>query len=49
MTDGTSTVQFSDVYGDVDSQYKAVKIFKKALRRRDLFLDLIEKSKNNLS
>ena len=49
LTDGTSTVQFSDVYGDVDSQYEAVKIFKKALRKRDVFLNLIEKSKNNLS
>ena len=46
MTDGTCSVQFSDVYGDVDSQYKAVKMFKTALIRRDVYLDLMEKSKH---
>ena len=44
MTDGQCDVQFTDVYGDVDTQYNAVKVFKKIIRRRNVYLETIEKS-----
>ena len=34
-----STVQFSDVYGTVDEQYEAIKIFKKVVRKWRVYLD----------
>ena len=33
-------VQFSDVFGNKDQQYKAVQVFKKVLRRRQMYLDI---------
>ena len=44
LTDGKSEVQFTDVYGDVDSQYSAVKAFKKIIRRRNVYIEMMEKS-----
>ena len=38
-------VKFDDVYSDIDSQYRAVKVFKKVLRRRNVYLEIIEKKK----
>ena len=43
LTDGQTDVQFTDVYGDIDSQLHAVKVFKKVLRKRQVYLDMIEK------
>ena len=37
-------VTFSDVYGSIDEQYKAVQVFKKVLRRRQPYLDIAEKT-----
>ena len=37
-------IRFDDVYGDVDKQLKAVKVFKKILRRREVYLEI--RSKN---
>ena len=34
-------VQFSDVFGNCDQQYAAVKAFKKVMRRRKVYLDVI--------
>ena len=39
-------VEFSDVYGTVDEQYKVVQVFKKVLRRRKTFMDIAEKTAN---
>ena len=38
LTDGQT-----DVYGDIDSQLHAVKVFKKVLRKRQVYLDMKEK------
>ena len=38
----TYDVQFTDVYGDADAQYKAVKVYKKVFRRRQIYLDMKE-------
>ena len=43
LTDGQTDVQFTDVYGDIDSQLHAVKVYKKVLRKRQVYLDMIEK------
>ena len=43
LTDGQTDVQFTDVYGDIDSQLHAVKVKKKVLRKRQVYLDMIEK------
>ena len=43
LTDGNCDVRFSDVYGNVDEQYHAVKTFKKVLRQREVYLDMIDK------
>ena len=39
-------VQFSDVYGTVDDQLKAVKVFKKVLKRRNICLEILDKQRN---
>ena len=36
-------VSFSDVYGDIDEQFKVTQIFKKILRKRRVYLDAMEK------
>ena len=43
LTDGQTDVQFTDVFGDIDSQLHAVKVYKKVLRKRQVYLDMIEK------
>ena len=42
-------ISFVDVYGDVDEQMKAVKVFKKILRRRESYLTILKKTSNPLS
>ena len=37
-------VKFSDVYGNMDQQYKATQVFKKILRRRKVYLDVANPS-----
>ena len=32
-------VQFCDVFGSIDEQYKVVQVFKRVLRRRQMYLD----------
>ena len=44
LSDDEHDVQFSDVYGGVDQQLKAVKVFKKIQRKMKIFLDVAEKS-----
>ena len=39
-------VSFSDVYGNVNEQYKAVQFYKKVLRRRKTYMDIAEKTVN---
>ena len=34
-------VQFSDVYCNLDKQYKVTKVFKRILRRRQIYLDTL--------
>ena len=46
QTDGQCAVQFTDVYGDVDSQYNAVKMYKKVMRKRTIYLETLENSKS---
>ena len=41
-------VQFSEVYGSADEQYRAVQVFKKVLRRRQIYLDIAEKTAKTL-
>jgi hypothetical protein len=35
-------VKFSDVYGNIDQQYKAVKVYKTVMRRRKVYLEIIQ-------
>ena len=44
LNDEEYDVQFSDVYGSTDGQYRAVQVFKKVLRRRKIYLDIAEKT-----
>ena len=37
-------VKFSDVYGNIDQQYKAVQVYKTVMRRRKVYLEIIQKS-----
>ena len=37
-------VKFSDVYGNIDQQYKAVQVYKTVMRRRKVYLNIIQKS-----
>ena len=39
-------VSFSDVYGDIDKQYRVTQVYKKVLRKRNLYLEAM---KNNPS
>jgi hypothetical protein len=39
-------VQFANVYGSTDEQYRAVQVFKKVLRRRQIYIDIAEKTAN---
>ena len=48
LNDDEYAVQFSDVYGSPDEQYRAVQVFKKVLRRRQVYLDIAEKTARNL-
>ena len=41
-TDESVLINFDDVYGSVDDQLKAVRIFKTILRRRESILELAE-------
>ena len=43
MAEDKTDIQFRDVYGDVDSQYRAVKIFKQVLRKRDIIFEVMKK------
>ena len=43
----TYDVQFTEVYGDADAQYKAVKVYKKVFRRRQIYLDMKENLQNS--
>ena len=42
LTDGQSEVQFTDVFGDVNSQYNAVQVYKKIIRRRSVYLEILD-------
>ena len=42
LTDGQSEVQFTDVFGDVNSQYNAVQMYKKIIRRRRVYLEILD-------
>ena len=44
MEDGQEDITFSDVYGGVDQQLKAVKIFKKIERKMKVLLEIGDKS-----
>ena len=44
LNDEEYDVQFSNVYGSTDGQYRAVQVFKKVLRRRKIYLDIAEKT-----
>ena len=48
LNDEECEVQFSDVYGSTDEQYRAVQVFKKVLRRRQVYLDIAEKTAKTL-
>ena len=37
-------VQYTDVFGDVNSQYNAVQVYKKVIRKRNIHLEKIENS-----
>ena len=43
LNNANSEVNFSDVYGDIDHQYKATQAFKSVIRRRKVFLDVMDK------
>ena len=43
FNDNEDNISFSDVYGNTDDQLKAVKIFKKIMRRRQVYLDILSK------
>ena len=43
FNDNEDNISFSDVYGNADDQLKAVKIFKKIMRRRQVYLDILSK------
>ena len=38
-----SDIKFSDVFGDTEQQYRAVKIFKKAMTKRNFLLEKLDK------
>ena len=42
LTDGQSEVQFTDVFGDVNSQFNAVQVYKKIIRRRSVHLEILD-------
>ena len=42
LTEGQCEVQFTDVYGDLDSQFNAVQVYKKVIRRRNVYLEMME-------
>ena len=44
LTDGQTEIQFTDVFGDVNSQYNAVQVYKKVIRKRNIHLEKIENS-----
>ena len=48
LNDEEYGVQFSEVYGSADEQYRAVQVFKKVLRRRQVYLDIAEKTAKTL-
>ena len=43
ITEGKTDIKFSDVYGDVNCQFRAVQTYKKVFRKRDIYLELMEK------
>ena len=45
QTDGQCDVQYTDVFGDVDSQYNPVKMYKKVMRKRNIYLETLDNSK----
>ena len=48
INDEEYDVKFSDVYENIEKQYKAVKVFKTVMRRRKTYLDIAEKTKTHL-
>ena len=40
LNDEGYDVHFNDVYGDIDQQYNAVKLFKKVIRRRKEYMEM---------
>ena len=40
-------IEFNDVYGSIEQQYKAIKVFKKVIRKRKVYLYILEKDKTN--
>ena len=44
LNNETYDVKFSDVYGNIDQQYKAVQVYKTVMRRRKVYLEIMQKS-----
>ena len=44
LNDQKYSVQFDDVYKDVDKQYAVVQVFKKVMRKRKVYLDIFKSS-----
>ena len=44
VTDGMTEIQFTDVYGDINAQYNAVQVYKKVIRKRNIYLEKLENS-----
>ena len=44
LNDGQTEILFTDVFGDVNSQYNAVQVYKKVIRKRNIHLEKIENS-----
>ena len=44
LNDQKYSVQFDDVYKDVDKQYEVVQVFKKVMRKRKVYLEIFKSS-----
>ena len=44
LNNDKTDVKFSDVFGNIDQQYKAVQVFKTVMRRRKFYLKIMQKS-----
>ena len=44
LNDELYDVEFSDVFKDVNKQYEAVQVFKKVMRRRKVYMEILNQS-----